>query len=222
MSISGIRDLDREILGKLDDRDLLKACLINKYTWNTVCDDLFLKRRLLGKFPKIEQYKSENETWKYFFLRAVHCIALMKVKYGYDYTFGNFEKQFKILLQFNKNKSKLLIRAAWKGDLALVIWSLEKGANIQIISNLPLRNASECGHFEVVKYLVENGADIHDLHDLPLINASYEGHLEIVRYLVEHGADIHALNEQALRWASRGGRSEIVKYLLEQGSDIQK
>jgi hypothetical protein len=57
--ISGIRDLDREILGKVDDNELLNVCLIDKYTWNNVCDDSFLRRRLLSKFPEIEQYKKK-------------------------------------------------------------------------------------------------------------------------------------------------------------------
>lgn len=76
--LSGYKDVDREILNKLDDKSLLKACSIDKYTWNTVCDDDFLKRRLLGKYPEIERYKLKNETWKSFFLRATHYIALLK------------------------------------------------------------------------------------------------------------------------------------------------
>ena len=81
--LSGIRDVDREILGKLDDKELLKACSIDKNTWNIICDDGFLRRRLLAKYPEIEKYKKVNESWKQFFLRAVHTIALMKEKFDY-------------------------------------------------------------------------------------------------------------------------------------------
>ena len=79
--LSGIRDVDREILSKLDDTELLKVCSIDKYTWNNVCDDAFLRRRLLAKYPQIEIYKKKNESWKRFFLRAVRYIALLKEKY---------------------------------------------------------------------------------------------------------------------------------------------
>ena len=41
--LSGIKDVDRDILGKLDDRELLKVCSIDKYTWETVCDDAFFE-----------------------------------------------------------------------------------------------------------------------------------------------------------------------------------
>jgi hypothetical protein len=100
--LSGIRDVDREILNKLDDKELLKVCSIDKYTWNNVCDDGFLRRRLLAKYPKIEQYKIKTESWKNFFLRAVHYIALMKENYNYEYSYGNFITQNDLLNKFCK------------------------------------------------------------------------------------------------------------------------
>ena len=89
---SGYKDTDREILSKLDDKELLKTCSINKYTWEKVCDDAFLKRRLLSKYPEIGKYKREGETWKHFFLRSIHYIALLKERNDYQYEFGDFRK----------------------------------------------------------------------------------------------------------------------------------
>jgi hypothetical protein len=161
--LSGIKDLDREILGKIDDRELLKVCSINKYTWNTVCDDAFLRRRLLAKYPEIEQYKSEDETWKSFFLRVVRTIALMKKHFEYVYTFGNFDKQYEILVKYKKFKDMVLFESAIKGELALVIWELKNGADIHSGDDLVLRLATREGQLEVVKYLLEHGANIHAL-----------------------------------------------------------
>lgn len=79
--LSGIKDVDREILNKLDDRSLLKACQIDKYTWNKVCDDDFLRRRLLSKYPEIETWRFKGESWKRFFLRATRYIALLKEEF---------------------------------------------------------------------------------------------------------------------------------------------
>ena len=143
--LSGIKDVDREILSKLDDRELLKACSIDKYTWNTVCDDVFLKSRLLAKYPGIERYKLEEETWKAFFLITVRTIALLKERYGYEYTFGNFRIQYDLLKKYNKDKNKLLSYSANAGELALIIWSLKNGANIHTQNDLALRMASERG-----------------------------------------------------------------------------
>jgi hypothetical protein len=174
--LSGIKDTDREILSKLDDKELLKTCSINKYTWEKVCDDVFLKRRLLSKYPEIGEYKLETETWKHFFLRAVNYIALMKEKFDYDYTFGDFVTQYNLLKKYNsKDKNNLLMKSSKVGELALVIWSLKNGADIHIEDDYALRYASYGGHLETVKFLVESGADIHVYNDLPLGLASKKG-----------------------------------------------
>jgi len=216
--ISGIRDVDREILAKLDDRELLKVCSIDKYTWNTICDDAFLRRRLLAKYPEIERYKLEQETWKEFFLNVVHIIAKMNEKFGYVYTFGNLYRQYKLLNKYDKNE--LLYKSSKGGDLALVMWSLKNGVDIHSDYERALKLAAQFGHLEVVKFLVENGANFHIGNEYSLRVASQNGHLGIVKYLVEKGADIHAQNESSLIYASISGHLEIVKYLVENGANI--
>jgi ankyrin repeat protein len=217
--LSGIRDLDREIFSKVDDDEILKACSIDKYTWNIVCDDAFLKRRLKAKYPEIEKHKVEEETWKKFYLRVIHHIALMKEKFGYEYTFGDFVKQNKILKKYYGNWNSLLFESSVVGDLALVIWSLKSGGDIHYCGDSPLRMVGLYGHLEIAKYLVENGADIHAENNIALKWASTKGHLEVVKYLVGQGADIHASDDSALRSASLNGHLEIVKYLVENGAD---
>jgi hypothetical protein len=222
--ISGIRDLDREILSKVEDNELLKVCLIDKYTWNIVCDDAFLRRRLLSKYPEIEQYKKEEETWKQFFGRATYFIDKMKEEFDYDYTFGNFVTQYNLFkrkkMKYGNEKDALLIYSAREGELSLVIWCLKNGANFHYNNVLCLREACCEGHLEVVKYLVENNANIHAINDDPLRLASYYGNTLVVKYLVEHGANIHAVNEQSLLCASSRGHLEVVIYLVEHGAVI--
>ena len=50
-SLSGIKDIDKEILLKMDDKNFLKACSLNNYFKNEVCDDVFLKKRLHQTYP---------------------------------------------------------------------------------------------------------------------------------------------------------------------------
>jgi hypothetical protein len=113
--LSGNKDTDREILLLLNDKELLKACSIDKYTWNKVCDDEFLKRRLLSKYPKIDKYKRVDESWKQFFLRAIYHIALLKEDYNFIYRFGDFMKQYKdFVLIFETNKYRTISSLADK------------------------------------------------------------------------------------------------------------
>ena len=80
--------------------------------------------------------------------------------------------------------------------------------------NKQLIEATEKGDLELIKYLVEQGADIHAKNDCALRLASYSGNIEIVKYLVEQGAEIHAKNNNALRWASENNHLNVVKYFL--------
>ena len=248
MLISGLKDIDREVLKWIDDKDLLKVCTINRKTWYEVCDDNFLKRRL-NKYPGIEKYKNENESWKRFFLRFVYYTALMRKQYKFEYTEGNFETQYKLLKMKMDNDSLFLnateqrefslakhaiklgadihydndgslCYASRSGCLDVVKWLLENGLDIHAENDLPVGWASQQGHLDVVKFLVDKGTDIHTDTEYALREASKEGHLDVVKFLVEQGADIHAFNNDALVAASCNGHTDIVKYLLEQGTDI--
>lgn len=180
---SFMKDTDRLIFEKLDDKDLLKACSIDKYTWKKVCDDDFFKRRMLAKYPEIEQYKTKRETWKQFYLRAIHYIALLEENFSYVYTFGNFSKQYEILKRFYNQKNSILLNSILNKELPLVIWSLKIGADIHYENDLPLRIASRSGFLEIVKYLIEAGADIHAENNAALKEATDRKRLEVVKYL---------------------------------------
>lgn len=185
MSISGLKDLDREVLKYVDDKELLKICSIDRKTWNEVCTQQFLKDRLIRKYPGIEEFKEENETWKQFFLKFVYYTSLMNDEYEFQYRSGNFKKQYNLL---KKN---------------------EKESNMDIL----LVNSAETGEFDLVKYALQKGADVNAYHSMALGQASTSGHLDIVKYFVEHGADIHMLNDYALRGAIAYKQHHIVEYL---------
>lgn len=71
---------------------------------------------------------------------------------------------------------------------------------------------------DVVRLLIDRGADIHVRKDEPLRNASAYGNLDVVRLLIDRGANIHVRDDEALMWASRWGHQEVVRLLLERGN----
>ena len=219
MSLTGLTDVDRETLKHVDDEDLLKICAINRKTWNSVCDDNFLRRRLSNKYPGIEKYKKVKENWKRFFLRAIYYIAKLKENFEYDYTSGDFKIQHKLLDEYKENYQSLLTASSRKGELPVVKYAIEKGADVRGEENMALVHAAWKGHLNVVKYLVYKGADIHANDDNSLRTAAEHGHLDVVKYLVENGADVQTENDYPLRSAAGNGHLEVVKYLVEHGAD---
>lgn len=217
MSLTGILDLDREILRYVEDLQLLKVCSINKKMWNCVCDEAFLRRRL-EKYPEIEKYRQE-ESLKRFFSKIAFYLEQMRKMYDFEYTDGDFEKQWNLLEKYNE-RNILLIEASKEGELSLVKYCLHNGCNVSADHEAPLVAAVYNRQFHIVKFLVENGADIHTWRDWAFDYSVELGYLEMLQYCVEKGIDIHSENEHALRWASSNGHLEMVKWLVKKGCDI--
>ncbi len=56
MSLTGIRDIDIQILLKLEDSELPRVCAVNKYV-NKLCEhDDFWYRRIMNKIAKAKEY----------------------------------------------------------------------------------------------------------------------------------------------------------------------
>ena len=56
--LTGLKDIDREVLKWVEDGDVLNACAISRKMWNEVFDDAFIMRRL-SKFPDIENVNTK-------------------------------------------------------------------------------------------------------------------------------------------------------------------
>ena len=238
--LTGLKDTDREVLKWVEDGDVLNACAISRKMWCEVFDDAFIMRRL-SKFPGIEKYKLESESWKSFYSRAIYDITSMKKRFNFDYTDGNFKDQHRLLTlykdtdltqnaaeegYFNLLKYAISIDverpilcryadtklAAQKGHLEVVKWLMEKFPLKEYINEYMI-DACRSGRLELIKYLLDNGAKV-----VGLPTAAYYGHYDIVKYLVEHGANASLYD--ALHRASIRGYSAIVKYVIEKGGDI--
>ena len=220
--LTGLKDVDREVLKHVSDKDLLVACSVDRRMWNEVCDDAFLRRRLTTKYSDIEKYKTWNETWKRFFLRFVYYISKMWEKYSFEYTGGDFKKQYTMLQTYKGDE--LLFQAASEGELSLLDYSIKQGGDIHAVDVFlgatALSMAARNNNLDIVHYLVERGVDIHMSEDLALRNAALHGNLDVVKYLVEKGADIHTRADFPVRWASENGHLDVVKYLVEKGANI--
>ena len=217
ISLSKNIHLDREILFKLSDEDLLNCCRLNKYFLNKVCDDLFFKVILQTRyFNTLEFFNlDENETYKKYYLNVVYYITKMKIYYNFSYSAGSPKISydlFKIYLPINNTNmnylNNLLIGAVCSGCLEIIKYGVNLGANIHMNEEYLLTTACTRGYLNIVKYLVELGANIHIHNGYILTSASSNGHLEIVKYLIDLDP-----TERRIRKAHKYGKLNIVKYL---------
>jgi len=72
------------------------------------------------------------------------------------------------------------------------------------IINLELIDYVNTCNIENIKILIEKGADINCINGLPLRNAIIKGDFSIVSFLVENGAYINAYDDAPIQLAAEG------------------
>lgn len=108
-----------------------------------------------------------------------------------------------------------LIKAAARGDLAVVDAMIAQGADVHAGRDASLFNAACHGHLDVVRHLVGKRADIHAMEDAALLGAAMNGHLAVTMYLVDEGANIQARHGEALRRSVEYGHRDVMAYLAQ-------
>ena len=70
--LTGIKDVDAIVLSKLNDRELLSFCLVNKEAATLCKDEMFWQNRFRSKFnEKDAGFKPSDVTWKNYYLQVI-------------------------------------------------------------------------------------------------------------------------------------------------------
>jgi hypothetical protein len=130
----------------------------------------------------------------------------------------------------DRDRTKELVEAAKKGDLAVVKMLLDKGADPKSKEKdgaTSLMYAAVEGHLAVARLLLDKGADVNARDSAgwsPLIGATLGNRLAVAELLLEEGADINA-KENVYGWSALihavvKGNSQIIGLLLDKGADV--
>lgn len=189
-ALTGIQEVDLQILNKLDDVSLVNFCQINRDADYICSDQSFWLRRILKTFPSLtleilNLYKGDRK-WSEYYIQDLRKIT---------------------------SDEKYMVEGYEKDRLDYVLASLDKGRYDPI--DLLLVNASKHGSLNVIKYFVEHGANVRAYNDRAIKLAGVYGHLDVVDYLIRHGADVHSENNLVLKSASAQGHLDVVKYLTK-------
>ncbi len=133
-----------------------------------------------------------------------------------------------------------LIVAAGKGNLEMVKFLFEKGANVNTKSKdditpimaAVLGDEKEAAKQEVVKFLLDKGADlnvrfiVNGFGVTPLMMAIQQKESQIVKLILSQKVDVNAADVNtgftALMLAVTNDNTEIVKELLSKGADVNR
>jgi ankyrin repeat protein len=104
------------------------------------------------------------------------------------------------------------------GNLTIICYFLELGVNINACNGYITWRSAELGHLSIVKYAVEHSANINSINHA-LQSACEYGNMDIVKYLVEHSADINCNDQWCLRVSITNGHIDIANYLIINGAN---
>ena len=120
-----------------------------------------------------------------------------------------------------------LINAVSKGNVALVRFLVQRGANIHRKYNesTALVWAVRAGRSEIARILIDGGADVHDSKDAAMLQAAKLGLKDIVPLLIGKGANVNAVDTYEhdmtpLLYAAKNNHIEVVRQLVEARADI--
>lgn len=129
---TGIKDLDQELMLRMDDREFIKTCTLNKYFSEICKDDYLFKRKLEFSYPNIMTLESlqkyKEGSWKQYYANVVKIVGMLKEKWGIVYTKGNPFHQMNILRSTNAALGSVLYHAVADDEIDLVRYAINKGA----------------------------------------------------------------------------------------------
>jgi uncharacterized protein YuzE len=88
---TNIKDINMKILLDIDDKDLIKACLTNKYI-NSICnDDTFWRNRFFNKYGEegSKVIKPSDSTWKQHYLQVLIDLIPDRLDFLNSFKLGN-------------------------------------------------------------------------------------------------------------------------------------
>ncbi len=197
---TGIKDVDREILRKLPDEDVIKSCSVDKYLREKVCDEQFFERRIQENYPELideypESFKLLYSSYKQGYLETVYYISKMK-EIGYDYVkngelprsqYYKSKRVYDIISRLKKHKYE-----SWRGVISLM--------DIIRMNDLNL-----------IKYAMKIYDFAEDTRQKALLNSG-TFNLNIVKYFADQGELSAYIIQMYLERARRAGDVEMIKY----------
>ena len=132
--------------------------------------------------------------------------------------YNKHTRYYKMFKPLHSTINNTLVFGVTHGNIIIVKWCLENGADIYYNNDMAIKYAVERGDVKIIKFLINQGSDIHYDDDKALEIACSHYYLDLIKFLIENGAVItRTCSIEVLIYASRNGRADIVQILLAAG-----
>jgi hypothetical protein len=193
MTITGIRDLDKEVLLKIEkEEDFLMCRRINSYIYS-LYDEFLFERRIKRKYPDVKNLfekrvkkrypdiniKSLN--YKNLYIKTIKEILKLKIRYNFEFLKGNPEKYLKIF----SNPMKFEYRAYLIGkynykDVFYMLYDQDR--------NNFLDGAASGGQLELIKEWISDHNFTVSNYDTALCSAIKNNRRAVIDLFLSLGA----------------------------------
>ncbi len=220
-TIFNVKDLDVLLLNKLKPKDFLKMCCINK-SYINICNETFFKNKTISEYPESVPYKDylykdlSTKSWKKHYLdilKYVHLLRERKIVYIDRYKSPELFYTARIYVRGEFNVNYVLVKACLYGDMNMVKYLIDIGADVKDEDNRALRVALRHNHLEIAKLLVEKG-EIKFLSDASeeIEYAIRTQDLEVLQFLEKF--NLNFAHEEYLTKAIKTNNIDIVEFLI--------
>lgn len=211
MSLTGIRDLDLEILRKLDDRELINFCMTEKAASRICAYEPFWMNRLNEKYPNAKKYFRDYSimsilsivapgsmglqnlfanTWREYYLQTVYYVNKMKEDFDFEYKTGNPRNYYIIFYGIKYPHLKMQI-AAQVGYIDLLEYFI-KNDNNYIYSNPAetslFQGAAQGNQIDVIYHFWKDPMPVISANS-GLVGAVLGRNVDLLKFFINKGAN---------------------------------
>ncbi len=231
---TGVKDVDREILLRVDDdQQILDICSFNKY-FVEVCNDIFFRNRLAFKYPDTLDSKPHDLSWKKYYLSVINYIKKLSTTYNFQFKTGDPKKYYEIFLwETGEYKDaplyyvhKQIYLASKYGyiDLLNIILQRKNFGNNDLLWGLA--GAVENKHQVLIDYYMAHIPEIWDPVKVGVYYAGKNGDKKLIDYFMLKGKNMTDQNRmdsiliEGLIGALEGKNYDLYDYFVSKGVDI--
>lgn len=214
-SLTGIKDLNLEIMDKFDDKTLLSYCVSHKYANNLCNNEIFWEKRSLKRFDDtVIQNRPRNTSWRKFYIQNSYWIGKLEEDYDFvsDKFYGSPREYYGIISNYLDRLDPNI--SSYDKKQLEEYYGSDFGSKDYIIDvyNSLLKNAVVKGYKNIVKYAVSKGAN--NFNDGLLI-AAHNGNIDMFKYFESLGANNYAHAKMYINSVSKHkqGHKDILEYI---------